>query len=242
MTRLEAVRSFFDQTDRYLGLRYYIDVRAQIVGELCGDLESIQILDIGCGNGAISKQFYVTGRNDLTLVDISGNMLELARRNFASTGFADGDAAFVLGDVDCLPANSAFDYVLALGLLGHADNPRLLIAKLAALLKPEGRLVLQFVDSGTRLGALHWYHQAFRELVTKSRGYMPSRLEWSQVQRHAGECGLTPEALVRHRLTLPGMDRLIPDRILFKLDSVARTNRFLSRFGSDCIVMFNMGC
>lgn len=99
MRKIETVRSYFDRTERYLSVRYYIDTRVQIVEELCGNMKGAHILDVACGDGAISKQLYMRGDNERTLLDISSNMLAIAKRNFASERLADGKAKFILGDV-----------------------------------------------------------------------------------------------------------------------------------------------
>ena len=238
MGKMNSVRSYFDQTDNYLNLSYVINVRTEIVGKLCGAVNDACILDVGCGNGAISRQFFTKGKNHLTLLDISANMLAIAKQGFASENSADGSVTFVLGDVSHLDVTLAFDYILALGVLGHVNTPKLFIKKLACLLKPGGRLLLQLTDYGTPLGALLWHYQTKREFILKRRKYKLNKLSLTQIQLQASHCGLITEGLARHFLILPGIDKFIPDRILFKYESAVWRSKMLSRWGADCVVMF----
>jgi ubiquinone/menaquinone biosynthesis C-methylase UbiE len=236
--RSTLVRSYFDQPDKYLYLHYYVDVKAQVLRELCGIIKEASILDVGCGNGIMSKQYYAQGRNHLTLLDVSANMLALAKENFASENSADGYATFIHGDLDCLTAAPAFDYILALGVLAHVPTPELFSAKLASLLKPGGRLLLQLTDYETFLGALRWHHQKIRDSILRCRGYRMNKLKVTQIQSHLSSHGLVTEAIVRYSINFPGMDRILPDRMMFKYENWVRKNKMLSRWGSEAMMMF----
>ena len=48
-----------------------------IVGELLGEVVHAKVLDVGCGDGSISRQL-LGAENELTLLDLSPHMLELA--------------------------------------------------------------------------------------------------------------------------------------------------------------------
>src|SRR5437773_215132 len=76
----QRVKAYFDQPSRYLHHRFNVAVRAEIVRDFLKDLTSCNILDIGCGNGAISLQF-LSPTNKLTLMDLSSEMLGIARES-----------------------------------------------------------------------------------------------------------------------------------------------------------------
>src|SRR5438477_443325 len=59
--RIDQVKSFFAQPERYLKHNFNIRIRAEVVAGFVGDTVFESILDIGCGNGAI----YLPLRNAL---------------------------------------------------------------------------------------------------------------------------------------------------------------------------------
>lgn len=165
-------------------------------------------------------------------------MLALAKRSFASERSADGNAKFILSDVRCLAITVAFDYILALGVLAHVDNGELFVSELARLLKSTGLLVIQFTDYSIPLGYILWHYKTVREIITKRRGYRINKISLNWVHSQAFRFKLSPIRMVHHSLSLPGIDKLLPDNILFKYESFCSKNRVLCRFGSDCIVLF----
>ena len=79
-SRTANVKQFFDQTRCYLEKNVNIEIRKRIVRELVGDIRNSRILDLGCGDGSISLQF-LNETNYISLVDLSPNMLAIAREN-----------------------------------------------------------------------------------------------------------------------------------------------------------------
>src|SRR6266550_8275118 len=77
-SRTPSVKTFFDNTDVYLRKSFGVSVRSFVVRSLLGELEGSAILDLGCGDGSISLQ-YLSPTNRITLVDLSGKMLERAK-------------------------------------------------------------------------------------------------------------------------------------------------------------------
>src|SRR6478672_7782398 len=75
---MEHTNVFFEKPQNYLRNRVGIEVRMQIARELLGNFQSNSILDIGCGDASISRQF-LSSTTHLTLLDLSDAMLDVAR-------------------------------------------------------------------------------------------------------------------------------------------------------------------
>src|SRR5580692_9200767 len=76
---VDRVRHFFDQPENYLDRRRFdIRVRVETTEAFLKESSFTRILDIGCGDGSISVPLLSLDRS-LTLLDISPNMLALAR-------------------------------------------------------------------------------------------------------------------------------------------------------------------
>src|SRR5260370_7711186 len=77
-SRIDQVKTLFAQPEGYLRSDFNIRIRAEVVEGFVGDKVFKSILDIGCGNGAISLPL-LREDNRLTLLDLSSNILSIAR-------------------------------------------------------------------------------------------------------------------------------------------------------------------
>lgn len=92
------------------------------------------ILDIGCGAGLISNPLAKSG-HQVTGIDLSEQSLATARM-FDETG----KVRYIRANAYSLPfADGEFDAVMAMDVLEHVEEPVLLIAEAARVLKPKGR-------------------------------------------------------------------------------------------------------
>ncbi len=98
-----------------------------------------RVLDVGCGNGAISLEAartvgpggWVTG------LDLSAPMLGVARRRAEEQGF---DVDFVQGDAQTASFDDPFDVVLSRFGVMFFDEPEAAFVNLARAARPGGRL------------------------------------------------------------------------------------------------------
>jgi SAM-dependent methyltransferase len=97
------------------------------------------VLDVGCGNGAVSLEAARTvGPGGLvTGLDLSAPMLEVARRR---AGELDIDVNFVQGDAQTVSFDQPFDVVLSRFGVMFFDDPQAAFANLANAVRPGGRL------------------------------------------------------------------------------------------------------
>jgi SAM-dependent methyltransferase len=100
-----------------------------------------RILDVGCGNGALSLAIAprVSPGGSVTGLDLSGPMLEVATRRATSAGL--GNVTFERGDAQVHPLpGAAFDGVVSRFGVMFFDDPDAAFANLAAGLRSGGRL------------------------------------------------------------------------------------------------------
>ena len=97
---------------------------------------SERAIDVGCGAGALALALApLVG--EVVGVDRVPELLELARQR------APGNAQFVEGDATALPFDSAsFDLAGTLRTLHHVRRPELVIAELARVARPGGRVLV----------------------------------------------------------------------------------------------------
>lgn len=117
--------------------RFVADLASPVV-DLLNPQPGEQILDLGCGDGALSLSIMVRGA-ELTGIDPSPPLLAAAR--------ASGVNA-ISGDARDLPFTQCFDAVFTNAVLHWILQPDLVIHAVAKALRPGGRFVGEFGGHG----------------------------------------------------------------------------------------------
>jgi SAM-dependent methyltransferase len=194
------VREFFD-SDAYLTHNPIVKIRARLVAELLSDLRGAKVLDLGCGDGSVSRALLATG-NDVTFVDVSDVMLARARKAVIPPG--GGRAEYVQSDVLAWEPQSEYDAVLCIGLLAHVTSPERVLEQAARATRAGGRCVVQITDAGRPLG---WVLTRYAQLRPGKR-YPLNRLTAHDLAALAGRHRFTPIAARRYGLLVPMTGRL----------------------------------
>lgn len=125
---------------------YYVETYTYL--SQLGDLSGKSILDLGCGDGIHSRNFKKKGASRVVGVDISTQMLELARAEEAKEPLG---IEYILSDMCELGKIDAFDVVAAAFSINHAqtkEHLRQMCQTIYDNLKPGG----QFVALNNNLG------------------------------------------------------------------------------------------
>jgi SAM-dependent methyltransferase len=128
------------------------------------------VLDVGCGSGRTAREAAglagPTGR--VTGIDISGPMLELARRRTSAEGL--GTVSFERADAQVADLGTArYDRVISRNGVMFFGDPVAAFANLARALKPDGQLVVLVWQS---LAENEWYSD-FRAAGSDGRTLPP---------------------------------------------------------------------
>lgn len=120
----------------------YPDVLAEVIKEPFSDL-----LDAGCGTGAMLGMFWEDCPDkNYTGIDLSEKMIQTAKKKKL-----DG-VRFVAGDCENLPfEDNSFDVVTCSMSFHHYPNPEKFFKSLSRVLRPDGRLILRDMASGSRI-------------------------------------------------------------------------------------------
>lgn len=118
------------------------------------NLDSLKILDIGCGGGLLTEAMALEGAN-VTGIDLAGDSLEIAKLH--------GLESNVDVNYECISAEDyakqhadQFDLVSCMELLEHVPNPASIIQASANLVKPGGIVVFSTLNRNLKsfLGAI----------------------------------------------------------------------------------------
>jgi len=213
----------------YLSGNPVVSIRAQLVSEFLSDLRNSEVLDLGCGDGSISRSLLDAG-NRLTLVDFSDAMLRRARET--EPPGADGRVRYVNADILEWTVDRCYDAVLCIGVLAHVSSAARALEQAAAATKPGGRCLVQITDQGRPLGWLLTRYGRMRQ----REGYRLNELSGSALLALGATHGLAPIASRRYGFLVPPSGRL-PYRWQTRLESRFAFT-FLSRAAAELLVMF----
>lgn len=109
--------------------------------KLTGPLHGESALDLACGEGFYSRLLKAWGAGSVVGVDLSPNMIELARRQESAQPLG---ICYHVQDVQVLDLQQEFDLVFAAFLFNHASNYDEFLKMARAVVRqlaPQGRLV-----------------------------------------------------------------------------------------------------
>ena len=115
---------------------------------LGGIRKGMDVLDVACGTGVLFPDYFRREVGSLTAIDISPEMAKLAAAKFPQ-------ANVICGDVETTEFDKLFDAVMVYNAFPHFPDPAKLIARLATLTKPGGRLTVAHGMSREALTAHH---------------------------------------------------------------------------------------
>jgi 2-polyprenyl-3-methyl-5-hydroxy-6-metoxy-1,4-benzoquinol methylase len=129
----------------------------------------MRVLDVGCGRGELAYACFEAGA-DVTGVDYAASAIAICRQTY---GAQCGERLrFVETDILQFEPSAQFDLILASDFVEHiaADALDAVLARIAQLLAPGGRLVLHTWPN--RL-AYDYQYEARRRQVLRGGGYLP---------------------------------------------------------------------
>ena len=112
-----------------------------------GIKKGVKILDVACGTGVLFPDYQKLGA-DITGIDISENMVNIAREKFP-------DAQVICGDATEFSFDDKFDAVMIYNAFPHFDEAEKLIENLSQVLKSSGRLSVAHGISEKELAECH---------------------------------------------------------------------------------------
>jgi SAM-dependent methyltransferase len=107
-----------------------------------------RLLEVGCGSGALCRMMvpFVAPNGHITGLDISPDMIAMARRYAAEADLSDG-VTIDAGSAERLPyADAAFDGAFAARLMLHVERPEVVLREMLRVVRPPARIVLMDWD------------------------------------------------------------------------------------------------
>lgn len=110
------------------------------------DFRGAHVLDLGCGNGELSRDVARAGAQSVLGIDVVPDLIARARQIAESQGDAEFAPVtrFEAVDVGDLEGHARFDAVVSRDTFEHIDGFETRFERVVALLKPGGRLYVGF--------------------------------------------------------------------------------------------------
>lgn len=119
----------------------YVERRLKFIAYACqGDKDDYSLLDVGCGDGALVP--YLGNECEYSGLDLSSEMIDLAKQQHPKQSFSVGSFP------QDVPHGELYDTILFNGSLQFFKDTRQTLVDAAAMLKPQGRIVLSHVNGG----------------------------------------------------------------------------------------------
>lgn len=118
--------------------------------DMAGITEGVSVLDVGCGTGVLIPDYLARGVRAVTGVDISPEMIRVAREKFS-----DARVTLLAADVMETAFADPFDRCVIYNAFPHFPFPARLLERMAGQLTAAGRLTVAHGMSRKRIDAHH---------------------------------------------------------------------------------------
>jgi len=139
-TSKEGIEGYFAEKYDKFAKATLIEEYKEMAGLVIQRLKSGKILEVGPGPGYLSIEIAKMGNYQITGLDISETMIEIAKRNVQEAGVK---VEFRLGNAASMPfQDNTFDFVISSGSLHHWKEPVKVFNEVYRVSKTDGKALI----------------------------------------------------------------------------------------------------
>ncbi len=124
--------------------------------------KGMKVLDVGCGTGIITDALYDLAQNEVTAIDVSDEMIKIAKQTLA-----ESTADFVCADFYEFSPKDKYDYVVCFNAYPHFIDSKKFVRKANELLVRGGICAIMHNFAREKLAT---HHRALSENVSRTIG------------------------------------------------------------------------
>jgi ubiquinone/menaquinone biosynthesis C-methylase UbiE len=196
---------------------------------MLGEQNNKQIIDIGCGNGELTNDFIYT--NQITFLDISVNMLALAKRSIDADYLKN--AKFINSDIANYKSDVKFDIAICVGVLAHLESISAVLMKLEEITASNGIIILQYTAAEKMISILN--RVKYKLFGRNKYRYNVNLTNSNEIRELIHLYGLDIIKEVSHIPVSPFLS-LFNSSVKQKLLQLSYKNKLFSHFGSESIL------
>lgn len=180
------------------------------------------VLDVSCGTGNYSLELKRRGVRVIGL-DISSEMLSIAKKKAENEGLK---IDFIRADAAMPPfKDNSFDLITSILILEFADKPDKMIKEWKNLLKPDGRMVIGFLNRYSLWALKRRLKAIFKDTIWRRARFYPA----DEMQRLLADAGLK-SIESRESIYFPPVENRFFLKTLILIEKFGK--RFLSGLGA----------
>lgn len=145
----DTIRDFFNDFAPRWDNEPIADI--EIINTILGNAdvkENVNMLDIGCGTGVMFPFYMERNVKSITAVDLSPEMVKIAKSKFPQ-------AEIICGDAENITFDRQFDVVMIYNAFPHFPNTEKIIENLSKAVKDNGRISIAHGMSKKELDEIH---------------------------------------------------------------------------------------
>lgn len=145
----DTIRDFFNDFAPRWDNEPIADI--EIINTILGNAdvkENVNMLDIGCGTGVMFPFYMERNVKSITAVDLSPEMVKIAKSKFPQ-------AEIICGDAENITFDRQFDVVMIYNAFPHFPNTEKIIENLSKAVKDNGRISIAHGISKKELDEIH---------------------------------------------------------------------------------------
>lgn len=120
---------------------------AQFKNQICNK----SVLDVGCGTGVLYEYLVKAGAVNITCIDLSPKMIDIAKEKFPQGNF-------LCEDILLWNTNQKFDTIIMYNVYPHLSNREQLVKKIHSLLNTGGTFIVAHGSSRQEINSHHSAH------------------------------------------------------------------------------------